>query len=256
MGFSVVRNASDGGVLDWRGPVSARTLNDMNNLWRDSQRRISAVHRGGAVAMALGLGAFGVLGVLNRLDPFSTSGQPVLGLSSNGLLSAISLVVAGVLLVAAVRGGRTASTTLVVVGALFVLSGLLNTLVLGTALNLLAFRIPNVVFSLVAGAVLLTVGAYGRFTGRLPEDNPYHRDRPSPWDAERPEPDPPRLREPADARAAAELAAAERAAAQHRATPEQRARLAAVGALRRVEDRVRAWRQHGAERRPRGAAQA
>ena len=116
----------------------------------------------------LGLGAFGVLGFVNRLDMFSTTGRPVLGLSSNGLLSTISVVVAAILIAAGLRGGRTASTVLVVVGAAFVASGLVNTLVLGTPLNLLAFRIPNVVFSFVAGALLLFLGAWGRFTGRLP----------------------------------------------------------------------------------------
>ena len=93
----------------------------------------------------LGIGMFGVLGFVNRLDMFSTTGAPVLGLSSNGLLSTISVVVAVILIAAGLRGGRTASTVLVVIGAAFVASGLVNTLVLGTPLNLLAFRIPNAV---------------------------------------------------------------------------------------------------------------
>ena len=46
------------------------------------------------MVFGLGIGAFGVLGFVNRLDMFSTTGRPVLGLSSNGLLSTISVVVA------------------------------------------------------------------------------------------------------------------------------------------------------------------
>ena len=124
----------------------------MTNVRRDSRASLDLLHRIGAAAFGLGLAVFGVLGLVNRLEPFSTEGQPVLGLSSNGLLSVISLVVGGVLVVSGWRGGRTASTVLVAVGAAFVLSGVLNVLVLGTPLNLLAFRMSNVIFSLVAGA--------------------------------------------------------------------------------------------------------
>lgn len=110
-----------------------------------------------------GVWAFGSLGLVNRLAMFSTNGGHVLGLSSNGLLSVISLVVGAVLIGAAVRGGRAASTVTVTVGAAFLLSGMANVLVLDTPLNVLAFGMSNVIFSLLAGAVLLFLGAYGRF---------------------------------------------------------------------------------------------
>jgi hypothetical protein len=219
----------------------------MNKVRSDSNRvateprRLDRVHRIGAVAFGLGLWVFGILGLVNRLDPFSTSGEPILGLSSNGLLSMISLVVGAVLIAAAVRGGRTASTVTVAVGTAFILSGLVNVLVLDTGLNLLAFRMSNVIFSLVSGALLVVLGAYGRFTGRLPEDNPYHRERHGDADPDA-LPDQPTFGHPADARAARELAAAERAVALHAATPEQADRLGAIRDLRRLEDRVVAWR--------------
>ena len=149
----------------------------MNRVWRESHGPLDAVHRVGAVLFALGLWVFGILGLVNRLDPFTTNGTPVLGLSSNGLLSVISLVVGAILIAAATRGGRMASTVTVIVGVAFILSGLANVLVLGTPLNLLAFRMPNVIFSLIAGALLLFLGAYGRYTGGLPDDNPYHAER-------------------------------------------------------------------------------
>jgi hypothetical protein len=173
---------------------------------------------------------------------FSTTGPTVLGMSSNGLLAVISIVVGAVLVAAGLSGGRRASTILVIAGAAFVLSGLVNTLVLGTSLNLLAFQMSNVVFSFVAGALLLFLGAWGRFAGHLPDDNPYQRER---HDADVPEPLPTTFPDPADAAAARELAEAERAVAQHTASPEVAARVADVDRLRREEDRVRRWRGSG-----------
>jgi hypothetical protein len=213
----------------------------VNNLRRDSRSRLDLVHRVGAVLFGLGLGTFGVLGLVERLDWFSTSGAPVLGLSTNGLLSAVSLVVAVVLVAGGVRGGRTASSVLTVVGAAFLLSGVLNVLLLEGPYNILAFRMPNVVFSLVSGGLLLVLGSYGRFTGRLPDDNPYAGERGT-VDADG-SPDPVRFAAAADARAAAELAAAERAAVQRTASPAQLAALEVVRRVRRAEDRVAAWQQ-------------
>jgi Domain of unknown function (DUF4383) len=212
----------------------------MNNVRRDSGRWLDLVHRIGAVVFGLGLSVFGILGFVNRLEPFSTQGQPVLGLSSNGLLSVVSLVVGAGLVIAGMRGGRLASTVLVVVGAAFVLSGVANVLVLETPLNLLAFRMSNVIFSLISGALLLFIGAWGRFTGRLPDNNPYQQERHQ--DDGPPEMLPTVFPEPEDAVAATELASAERAVAQRTASPEQSSRGGALGHLRRVEDRVQAWR--------------
>lgn len=211
----------------------------MSNIWREPRARLDLLHRAGSVVFAAGLGVFGILGLVNRLDPFSTRGQPVLGLSSNGLLSVISLVVAVLLIAAAIRGGRTASTVLVVLGALFLLSGVLNVLVLDTPLNLLAFRMPNVIFSLISGALLLFLGAYGRFTGRLPDDNPYQQERGEGSDV----PLPTVYGDPGDAAAARELAEAERAVVRRTASPEQAAAVAALRGIRRAEDRVAAWRR-------------
>ncbi len=222
--------------------MTTRTLILMNDVRRDPGSRLDLLHRVGAVLFGLGLGTFGVLGLVERLDWFSTSGAPVLGLSTNGLLSAVSLVVAVVLVAGGVRGGRTASTVLTVVGTAFLLSGVLNVLLLEGPYNLLAFRIPNVVFSLVSGGLLLILGAYGRFTGRLPDDSPYAEERGT-GDGDGDGdgvPDPVRF---TDAGAATELAAAERAAAQRAASPAQLAALHGMREVRRAEDRVAAWRK-------------
>lgn len=212
----------------------------MSNVRRDADTTLDHAHRVGAIAFALGVGTFGVLGLVNRLEMFSTAGQPVLGLSSNGLLSVVSLVVAVVLIAAGIRGGRVASTVLVVVGAAFLLSGFANTLVLGTPLNLLAFRIPNVIFSFVAGALLLFLGAWGRFTGRLPDGNQYRQER---HDGDIADELPSHFDAPADAAAARQLAAAERAVAQNAATSDVTAHVEAVREIRREQDRVQEWRR-------------
>ena len=185
------------------------------------KRRLGVVHRVGAAGLGGALWVFGILGLVNRLAMFSITGGHVLGLSSNGLLSVISLVVGAVLIGAAVRGGRPASTVTVAVGALFLLSGLANVLVLGTPLNVLAFGMPNVIFSLLAGAVLLFLGAYGRFTGGLPLSNPYQQERHDRDDEQERVPLPTIFSDPADVRAATELAEAERADARRATLPAQ-----------------------------------
>ncbi len=182
--------------------------------------------------LGAGLCVFGVLGVANRLEFLAVQGKVLLGLASNGLLSAISLIVGGVLIGAALRGGRVSSTITFVVGLLFLLSGLVNLAVLHTELNLLAFRLSNVIFSFIAGMLLLFLGAYGRFSGGLPADNPYyqqrHRNIPSPRDGH--------LDEENERWVAAEVAVAE-----GHATPEQERQVREDAQHRADEARRRAW---------------
>lgn len=205
--------------------------------------RLNLVHRIGAGLLGLGLLVFGVLGFVDRLEFFSTEGDPVLGLSSNGLLSTISVVTAVVLVLAAARGGRLASTVMIVVGVLFLISAFANLAVLHTDYNLLAFRLPNVFFSIAAGLLLLLLGAYGRISAGLPEDNPYrvarHGVGPTASDLEASY-----IRTVDEIAADQEMAAAERAVAQHAATPEQAKRVADMAQFRTHEDRRRAWMRH------------
>lgn len=184
-----------------------------------------------------GLCVFGVLGVADRLEFLAVRGKVVLGLATNGLLATISLIVGGILLGAALRGGRSSSTITVVVGALFLLSGLVNLAVLDTAWNLLAFRLSNVIFSFIAGMLLLFLGAYGRFSGGLSTDNPYYQQR------HRNDPPPPgdHAAHQHDGIDEAELAAAELAVAEGHATAEQE-RLVFEDARRRAHQaHLHAW---------------
>lgn len=203
------------------------------------------VHRIGALLVAGVIAVFGVLGLAGGLGFFSTDGEPVLGLSANGLLSTVSLVTAAVLVAAAARSGRLVSTVMTVVGVLFLLSAFGHLFVLDTDYNLLAFELPNVFFSIGAGLLLLLLGTYGRVTARLPRDNPYylaaHDDDP----AVRPEPDwsPPT---PEEAIVDEAMAEAERACAQGYGTVDQRTRVAAMSHVRTPEDRRRVWLRHDA----------
>ena len=100
--------------------------------WQDrpdadgSGRRVPIVHKVGALVVAAVIGVFGILGFAGGLAFLSTDGERVLGLSSNGLLSTVSLVTAAVLVLAAFRSSRTASTIMMSIGVLFLLSALVN----------------------------------------------------------------------------------------------------------------------------------
>lgn len=139
--------------------------------------RLGKVYRYGGGFMALVLLTFGILGFTNQLEFFSTDGEEVAGLSSNGALSTISVVVGLILLAAALIGGNTSAWANTIFGALFLISGVANLALLRTDLNFLAFRMTNVIFSFVVGLLLLTFGFYGRVGDHLPDDNPYYQER-------------------------------------------------------------------------------
>jgi hypothetical protein len=199
--------------------------------------RVPAVHRIGAMVVAAVIAAFGVLGLADGLAYFSTDGERIAGLSSNGLLSTISLVTAAVLVAAALRSSRIASTTMLLVGALFLVSALANLAVLETTFNVLAFSMANVVFSIVAGLTLLTLGAYGRVSGNLPDDSPYAGGRA----AEIPDTDQQLPESPTERAAERAMRDAELAVAEHRATTDQQRRVAAMAQVRTRADRRAVW---------------
>jgi hypothetical protein len=198
--------------------------------------RVFVVQRTGAVLVALFLLVFGLLGLAGGLDFFSTEGEEILGLSSNGLLSAISVLMALVLLAAAARGPRVASTVMIAAGSLFLLSALVNLAVLRTSLNVLAFEMANVVFSVLVGLLLLVLGAYGRIGGHLPADSPYAHPGPpvDPGEDESPA-------SPEEFEAEAAMREAEVAVAEHRATDDQRRRVEAMARAHTRRERREAW---------------
>ncbi|MHC5261397.1 DUF4383 domain-containing protein [Streptomyces sp. UC4497] len=139
--------------------------------------RLARVYRYGAGLCGVILLVFGCLGFADQLSPFDTDGTQIAGMSTNGVLSLISVVVGLVLIGGAVIGGNVASTLNMTVGALFVLSGFFHLFVLDRPANVLDFGMTNVVFSFVMGLLVASFGMYGRVSAKLPHDNPYWRRR-------------------------------------------------------------------------------
>ncbi|WP_461144402.1 DUF4383 domain-containing protein [Salinifilum aidingensis] len=208
---------------------------------------LSRIYRVGSAIFGAGLAIFGALGLSNSVPLFTTRGIDVLGLSSNGLLALISVVVGVVLVGAAAWGGLVASTTTTTIGGLFFLSGLVNLGLINTPWNVLAFRFENVVFSFVAGLLLVFLGSYGRISGGLPEDNPFVRYR----HHEPPTDEVPEQRA-ADERRVEELtplARAEIAFAEGHPTPEQDRLVRARAREHQRAERQRAYAHHASHGR-------
>lgn len=140
-------------------------------------RHLSRVYRFGTGAVGLILLAFGIVGFTGDLPFFGTDGNQVFGMSSNGALSTISIVVAVILLGAAAIGGNVASNVALAVSVVFLIGGTVNFALIRTTHNFLNFRLSNVLFSYAVVLLLALVGSYGRFTGGLGHDNPYWRAR-------------------------------------------------------------------------------
>ncbi|MPQ98862.1 DUF4383 domain-containing protein [Modestobacter sp. I12A-02628] len=232
----------DGGAGPARRPVAEnRTGNPgAGATSTGSPEKVVTVHRIGALVVAAVIAVFGILGFAGGLGFFDTEGTTVAGLSTNGLLSTISLVTAAVLVLAALRSARTASTIMLIVGVLFLVSAFANLAILETDFNPLAFRLPNVFFSIAAGLVLLALGAYGRVSGNLPADNPYRTEGDA-AEADALDDDQGLPETPAEVAAEAAMRDAELAVVNHTATDEQRRRVEAMARVRTRRDRREVW---------------
>ena len=223
----------------------------MNGSRLDTRHPVFWVHRLGAIAVALILFAFAALGFASGTGFVTDHGAHALGMTGNGLLSTISVIVGAILVVAAVRGGPAASTTCAVIGGLFVLSGLVNLALVDGPYNFLAFTLPNIMFSFVVGIILLFVGLYGRASGRLPADNPYRQAHGGDtamtrlWHGESVAQETPEDPDEAARKLddISELADAEHAMAEGEATPEQEREVLADATERSSHRRTRAWRR-------------
>lgn len=139
--------------------------------------KLATVYRYGAAFCGVVLLVFGVLGFANQLAPFNTDGESLAGLTTNGVLSLVSVVVGLALVAGGVIGGNFASTLNMTVGTLFLLSGFVHIFILDRPANVLDFGMTNVMFSFIMGLVILTFGMYGRVSSKLSHDNPYWRRR-------------------------------------------------------------------------------
>jgi hypothetical protein len=149
------------------------TVFGMKNMPEDHP--FSRPYRFGGGLVGAVLLVFGVLGFFDQLAFFDSEGDRVAGLSTNSVLSTISVVVGAVLIVGAVIGGNVAANVNSIVGALFLISGFANMCVLRTSWNVLNFSMANVIFSFVVGTLVLMFGFYGRVSGRPPAADAYYR---------------------------------------------------------------------------------
>ncbi|GAA2826294.1 DUF4383 domain-containing protein [Kitasatospora sp. CM 4170] len=141
-------------------------------------RKLATVWRIGAGLGGVFLIVFGCLGLADHPGFLSTEGNEVAGMSTNGALSILSIVVGGILVIGAFIGGNVAANLNMAAGVLFVLSGFYGLTVLGRPdANILNFRMANVLFAFIFGLVLTTFGMYGRVSSHLPHDNPYWQRR-------------------------------------------------------------------------------
>lgn len=210
---------------------------------------VDVVHRISAAVLGIGLLVFALLGFISRPPFLSTSGNEVLGMSNNGALSALSVLAGLLLVVGAVLGGKAASTISIGMGAAFLISGFVHLAILNTGWNLFAFRLSNVMFSLIAGLLLLFFGFYGRLSGGLPPDNPYRRQHP--MRHHRPDPDEQlRAGESQNYPEDQSMLEAELAMGEGNATPAQETQVRRDHARRQAEEHARAYRE--AERHEEG----
>jgi Domain of unknown function (DUF4383) len=193
------------------------------------------LHRIGAAVIGGFVFVFGLAGLARRPDIFSTEGPVVFGMTTNGFLAFLSMVMGFMLVLAVVFGGLVAAWGAIVAGTVFILSGVVNVFLLETPLNVMAFTMPNVIFSWVVGAVLVALGMIGR--RHHPTDDSLYGSHLEYEDAAaQVHPDPV---------AAAELAEAERARALHYATEEQAERLHDADRYRSPADRIHSWEESG-----------
>jgi Domain of unknown function (DUF4383) len=100
-------------------------------------------------------------------DKFTDStGVKVLGMHANGLLSVLSLAAGVLLVLGALRGGNLGAAVNFFFGCLYTFAGLGGLAIERTSLNVFAYTVGDLVFSMVVGFVLLAAGLYGQVSGK------------------------------------------------------------------------------------------
>jgi hypothetical protein len=191
---------------------------------------VGNLHRIGVAVVGGFIFVFGLTGLATHPGVFSTEGTVVFGMTTNGLLAFASMAVGIALVFGVVLGGWFLEWGAIVAGVAFFLSGVVNVFLLGTPHNVLAFTMPNVIFSWLVGVVLVALGMVGR-RQHATDDRSHAVD------------DHPAAHHHTNPVAAAELAEAERALALHYATEEQIERVHDADRYRTAADRLHAWEE-------------
>jgi hypothetical protein len=119
--------------------------------------------RAGTATVGLLLWWFGVVAFGDHVPFLGTHPAAAPGIGGNGLLASLCLLAGASLIVAAIRGGTTATTTATGIGLGCLVLGFASLFVLGTGINVLAVTLPDTLLGMVAGFVLLALGV-GRTT--------------------------------------------------------------------------------------------
>lgn len=109
----------------------------------------------GAVYVLVGLLGFAVTG---GVEFAGAEGEPLLGFDVNPLHNIVHLLVGVLLLAGAWRGVATAKGVNMLVGAVYLIVGVLGLFILDSGLNILALNHPDNVLHLASAVVLLGVG--------------------------------------------------------------------------------------------------
>ncbi len=110
----------------------------------------------GAVYVLVGLLGFAVTG---GVDFLATKGGMLLGVFMvNPFHNVAHLLIGAVLLTAGLVSARAAKTTNVVIGAAYLLLGIVGFFLVGTGLNILALNTPDHFLHLASAILLLAVG--------------------------------------------------------------------------------------------------
>ena len=150
--------------------MSGNSMLGFKNLPEDHPHR--RLFRAFVVVIALVLIVFGVLGFFSDAGFVDRTGDTVLGLGTNGLLSALSVVVGVLLIGGALVGGNTDALVNTLAGMVFMAAGLASLAFMRTSYNYLAFTMWNVIFSFVVGMLLFAAGLYGRVSPSRAEASP------------------------------------------------------------------------------------
>jgi len=128
----------------------------------DSDELSSGIQRIGTAGVGALLWWFGVVAFGDHVRFVTSQPPPAPGLGGNGMLAALCLLFGACLIVAAIRGGTPTASAATAIGLVYLILCFAALFVLGTAADVFALTLPDALLGMVAGFVLLALGAMVR----------------------------------------------------------------------------------------------
>lgn len=128
----------------------------------DSDELSSGVQRIGTAGVGSLLWWFGVVAFGDHVRFVTSQPAPAPGLGGNGLFAALCLLFGACLIVAAIRGGMPTASAATAIGLVYLVLCFAVLFVLGTAADVFALTLPDALLGMVAGFVLLALGAMAK----------------------------------------------------------------------------------------------